>query len=798
MNFIDFARNKLAALPSTLFRDVLLKQMMTFYGNRIQIIGGDVFLSSSLTQIYLFRNQLVNLSFESFATTANFEIHLYGNNVTFITGKADKEANASRVLYVNCDYLHEIQKVNARMTCVSSTNVPEIRLNRTDPVEMYVAWLLRFEGFVCYMDVTTQSTICTICPQGTYANGDNECMYCPEGGFYQDQIGATTDYFGYMKCRNCSAGTYVKDGGGTSQEDCIHCPDGTNSSMHAGFRACFCSNGYARRDRFEGCYLCRQPGLKCTGQDFESLKPGYYWNWSFPNANMSKYNAFVHNLLDLTLWYDDHTQYYEEIPRVYKCPRPASCMSDLRQKESVETICSKQYQGWLCSKCKNGFHLVFNMCLLCPDGKIILLEVLLLICFVALLCYIIWWKYKEQSNENYERHTADVFVSRMKLALGFYQVIGEYVVSFKDVSLGGTVHLIGEIISVIRLNILKFFLRPQCISGRFAINPKVEFIFAMIALFAFTALPFIFYQIIKVSFKVRHSIMVSKGRLTNLRAKTFTFVIIVLFITYPPICTSVFQLYPGACQTFCLDLNNAHCFTVLRSDNDVSCDDHFKLYQVFAVIASIGYVLTFPLILLFMLWKCFLKSVYLSEDKNRPEMRIDRKVESMPPLSNHSDQCRLPLYLKFLCENYKPHYWYWEIVELARKVTQTVLITLLGWDNKFTVLLTIGISVLFLTLHARHRPMKSVREQHLQQMFSLAAILTNVVFFAVEVPDKYNDALSWFLVFLNISVLVFIILEVFVTVLVEMKNKLLHAPSSKCYPAEKRSLSSTKMLTEKA
>lgn len=66
-------------------------------------------------------------------------------------------------------------------TCVSSTNVPEIRLNRTDPVEIYVAWLLRFEGFICYMDVTTQSTICTICPQGTYANGDNECMYCPEG-----------------------------------------------------------------------------------------------------------------------------------------------------------------------------------------------------------------------------------------------------------------------------------------------------------------------------------------------------------------------------------------------------------------------------------------------------------------------------------------------------------------------------------------------------------------------------------------------------------------------------------------
>lgn len=161
---------------------------------------------------------------------------------------------------------------------------------------------------------------------------------------------------------------------------------------------------------------------------------------------------------------------------------------------------------------------------------------------------------------------------------------------------------------------------------------------------------------------------------------------------------------------FCLDLENKHCFTALRSDYDVRCDRKLVVYQVLAVLATVGYVVAFPLVLFYML-RMFC-SVSVSQTKGKTNTTI--RYEDTSLLARDLRHRHLPQCLKFLCENYKTDFWYWEVVELARKVTQTVLITMLGWENKFTVLLTIGISVLFLTLHARYRPMKSIREQRLQ------------------------------------------------------------------------------------
>ncbi|KAJ8047433.1 hypothetical protein HOLleu_06428 [Holothuria leucospilota] len=656
------------------------------------------------------------------------------------------------------------------MSCIGPNFVPKFSLSSKDNTEDYISRILGVEGFACTLNNVTNYHSCKLCPQGTYSNGLNECIPCPKGGFYQDEIGSYSNIPGQLVCKKCAKGTYVNRTRGTSQKDCIFCPDGTNKSIHAGFRACFCKNEFARRGRFDKCFHCKQQGLKCSGQDFESLKPGYFWDWNFPNASIDEYNMFVANLLNETRFYDNRTIYSKRIPRVHKCPRTASCINNFSEEGSVETTCALGYTGWLCNICLPGYYSVYSCCLRCPNVNVLVLGLFLILCVGLVVLYFFWLSYNKQREEGKQRNTVDIIVSRVKIMLGFYQVTGQYLSSFNNVNLEGTMQIIAEMITALEINMMKLFVRPQCFDERLVINPKGKFIIAMAALFAFTAIPCLLYKIFKVYFKIRYQAENFSDRISNLKAVTLYFVVVILFITYPATCTSIFQIFPGSCQSFCLDLENQYCFTALRSDYDVRCDKQLIVYQVLAVMATVGYVVVFPLVLFYMLKKhCSAPVSRESEERNR----TTAKHETTAHLSTSSRRRHLPQYLKFLCENYKSNYWYWEIVELARKVTQTFLITMLGWDNKFTVLLTVEISVLFLTLHARYRPMKSVREQRLQVMFSLVAILANVVFIAVEMPNKYKDVFSGFLIFLNISLILFVTLEALLVAIFQLKLVLL-------------------------
>ncbi|KAJ8049896.1 hypothetical protein HOLleu_02841 [Holothuria leucospilota] len=239
----------------------------------------------------------------------------------------------------------------------------------------------------------------------------------------------------------------------------------------------------------------------------------------------------------------------------------------------------------------------------------------------------------------------------------------------------------------------------------------------------------------------------------RLKSNIFTSALVVLFVTYPSICSTVFQLHPAACEIFCLDTEKNHCKTLLRSDYDIDCKD-LKMYHVFVHIAIVVYVVGFPLVL-FLVLRNNVKFITLHGSPGPLDAINEEPGRDVKNFLHESSTSTLkPIWMSFLCENYKPEYWYWEIVELSRKITQTALITLLGWGNVLTVVFTIGMSMVFLILHARHRPMKSTFEQWLQ-IFALTAILANVLVAVIGVPYKYEDEESVALIVLNVFVIAF-------------------------------------------
>ncbi|KAJ8046148.1 hypothetical protein HOLleu_04727 [Holothuria leucospilota] len=150
--------------------------------------------------------------------------------------------------------------------------------------------------------------------------------FSSKGGFYQDEIGVIPKDDEPIGCKKCPPGKYVKNGTGKSEEDCLDCPAGTNTTLHAGYRACFCKDNYARTERFGPCSICNEKGIHCSWKEYRSIKPDFFWSWNFSKANVTNYRKFVENLKTENWMFDSFTQYDGGFPRAFQCPKEKSCV----------------------------------------------------------------------------------------------------------------------------------------------------------------------------------------------------------------------------------------------------------------------------------------------------------------------------------------------------------------------------------------------------------------------------------------------------------------------------------------
>ncbi|KAJ8047434.1 Leucine-rich repeat-containing G-protein coupled receptor 4 [Holothuria leucospilota] len=753
-------RNQLTYLPENVFLGLPQLEILCLFDNNIQEMADHSFAGTSEVRIYLFGNNLSALENSSFSNENIKEIHLYGNNITEINDTAFVGLTSTTNVYIDCQHVHELQPY-VRITCATPTFVPIFQVKR-----FTLSSSLEDKGFICSR--TDHIYQCFPCPRGAY-NHLGKCVQLPPGGFFQERLGSASFHESSKKCLN---GTYVKHGAGKSDLDCVVCPDGTNKTSFAGYRACFCLENYARTNRFDQCQICLEEGINCSGKDYRTIQRGYYWNWNFLGANITNYKNFVNNLNVVNETFDSNTNYTEEIPVAFKCPQSTNCYNP---KGDLEGQCSEGYKGWLCSKCEENYYWVLNNCIACPEPAWLYTE-LGVICLVCVIVYV--FLHRLYKNENNRSEATRIFfnkiISRGKIVLGFYQVVGEFFASMHDVNWARALKFIGDIVSFIELNIFRMIIRPKCFNEKLQLNPKIQFVVGIVFPCTLISSSFALYWIMIARYKFKRRFTRASEPLDiylrKLRSKLLASVIILLFITYPPICTTVFQLYPRACQEFCLDMERNTCMKLLRSDYEIHCEN-LQPYHVCAYISTALYVIGFPVVLFLLLRNKIKRNS--SHGRTGPlyaineESRYDLLAESFR-------NSQKPIWINFLCENYMPQFWYWEIIELTRKVTQTVLITLLGWEHKFTVLLTIAISVLYLTLHARYMPMKSKFEQRLQVMFSLTAILANVLVAAMDVPEEYGDEMSVAIIILNVLVIVIVAAEAFLGLFIRLKHVAAH------------------------
>lgn len=421
------------------------------------------------------------------------------------------------------------------------------------------------------------------------------------------------------------------------------------------------------------------------------LAAGYFWVWKSSKVQ-DKYYDFVKDLNKTTANYTMQV-FNEEVPKPYSCPFEGSCLG------GRNATCAKGYKGPLCAVCYTGYFNVLGKCQKCPKLPWIVGQISL---FLVILVFFIFVCLRKQSHNSRDgRSLNDILMARIKIVIGFYQISSTTFDSFSYISWPTTVVSLMKYTQMVQLNLLQI-VPVDCINPSIHTNAYLKFNASVgltaTLIFLGSLISMIEALHKKFSGQETRSFQVVK----SLRGICHRFVIIILFITYPSTSGIILQLLPTGCQKICPTNSQDKCLSYMIADYSVKCGtakhNTYTLISVFAVVYTIG----FPLSLYVILKRAF--------------KRIDHDQDEAKDTSLRN--------LKFLYENYAQRCWFWEIIELNRKILFASLLILMDQQSRTSLGLTSMFSGMYTVLFALYKPMEDLFE-HWLQIFSLMASSAN-------------------------------------------------------------------------
>ena len=474
---------------------------------------------------------------------------------------------------------------------------------------------------------------------------------------------------------------------------------GTLSNESAGYRACRCLRGFYRLDRFGPCSTCPVHGINCAN-DTAILAPNYYWKWK-NETDKEFYKRFVENIHILGPLYNKRfSRFTGSLPKPLKCPYAASC------KGGIDSECHEGYQGNLCASCTNYHYLRFNTCMKCPSLTITIISSIgVIIIFIVVLLMVLWGDSKASGNS---RTVADVIMSCFKIVIGFYQVIAGIFSALVRVQWPVALISIEKYLKLFEGNIFQF--APlSCISPRLRLDQFVRFTIVVSGNACVVCLILVYLNL-KQCYIKRTMDRPDSGKLravSALKKSCYRNIFLFLLASYPMTSRTIIQILPlpGACVKTCFADDDSQCIFLLRADYSIECfTARHKLYWLMAAILAV-YPVGFPLLVLFLVYK----------------YRASQVEEE------------IAFGLKVFFENYKKSFWFWEVIEMYRKLILISLIFLFGSESNSQNSLTVLTVSVFGVAYTLFRPIKDKFEDRLQ------TLVLWIIFFDVCLGAMYTS-----------------------------------------------------------
>ena len=483
---------------------------------------------------------------------------------------------------------------------------------------------------------------------------------------------------------------------------------GTETDFFAGYRGCKCLEGFYRTHMFEQCYKC-VGGLQCT-DDYASLKSGYWWKWR-NESQKGVYRVFSKNLhASIPALGADDVQYPYPIPTAYQCPRKASCIGGL------DSPCNTGYEGPLCAVCSSGYYKQLQTCKHCPSRKWILGQLSIVAAVLLIIITVVAWTNRRNTKKDDDHSVTDMFLSKIKIVIGFYQVTCGLLETFSYIKWPDSMQVIGKYSEVLQMNVLQ-------IAPIHCLYPGLH-VDAFGNLFAMMAINAAVIGISSVAYGIRKVVILNRSledreksrKLSQTKEFICRNVYFFLYTTYLSTCSMTANVLPLTCRKLCQDDKEEMCNKYLKADYSIQCQDTKYNHLVIVAYMSAAYVIVIPAASFIALWK-YRRLILASEDAEISQ----GAGPSMEMITG----------LRFLFENYKPPTWYWELVEMSRKVILTSGLILFGEESRSYIGLTLVIAGMYGIVFSWMKPIQDGFENRMMSI-SLAVTVFNLAIGAVS------------------------------------------------------------------
>ena len=474
---------------------------------------------------------------------------------------------------------------------------------------------------------------------------------------------------------------------------------------------------------FDKCEKCGRE-LKCQ-DDYSTLKPGYWWRWR-NKTHKDHYRVFIANLLTSSpALGETDVQYPHPLPKPYKCPKEDSC------EGGIDSTCTDGYKGPLCSVCDQGHYKELHQCRKCPSMVWMSAQLSTMsVVFLIIAAVGVWTNKRKNKKGEGEHSFADAFLSKIKIAIGFYQVTYGLLEAFSYIEWPESMQVISKYSEILQLNVLQMApvhcLFPGMQADAFASLFAIMTINAAIVVFAGVV-----YGVRKVIISTNRNLEDEEKsqKISQLKESVYRNLFFLLYVTYLSTCSKTATVLPLTCRELCQHEKENLCMKYLKADYSIQCHEPWYNKLVIAAYISATYLLVLPTATFIALWR-----------KRRAILATsDAETSEEPGISND-----LIKGLHFLYENYKARSWYWELVEMSRKVIVTSGLILVGQESRSYVGLAWIVAGMYGVLFAWNHPIQDAFENKLMTT-SLAVTVFNLGVGAVSkipaenVPTSTNS-----------------------------------------------------------
>ncbi|XP_078378081.1 uncharacterized protein LOC144661254 [Oculina patagonica] len=497
---------------------------------------------------------------------------------------------------------------------------------------------------------------------------------------------------------------------------------------------------------FKKCHKCTG-GLRCK-DDYVSLKPGYWWKWR-NKTRKDCYRDFMKNLLASLPKLDAASvEYPFSIPTPYRCPRAESC------KGGLDSTCENGYEGPLCGVCSSGYHKQLQTCTQCPSKKWIVGQ-LSTIAAIVLITIIVSVLIIRRMKKGSEKHPlVDMLLSKLKIVIGFYQVTYGLLQAFSYIKWPGSLQVIAKYSEILQMDVLQ--IAPiHCLFSRFRVDAFGSLLAIMTINAAVIGFSAIAYGVRKVIILQSQSLQDDdKARcIAQTKGMVSRNLFFFLYVTYLSTCAKTANVLPLACQKLCRDEKEVSCSSYMKADYSIQCQGTKYNHWLIVAYISTAYIYALPISTFIALWR---------------QRRVLQKTSDLDVFQDPASGMEMISGLSFLFENYNSYSWYWELVEMSRKVILTSGLILVGQESRSYIGLAWVIAGMYGMLFSWMKPINDATENRLMAT-SLAVTVVNLGIGAVSrIPaenlpasvDAYTDAVLFKLLVLGANTLVIGLLAV--------------------------------------